>query len=216
MTIGLAGSVGDAINNAYSEGRAVGHSAESGNDRAAALHAIAAAGDAALSGIGADSAVAAGNKPDIGVKVSFGSSSSRSDSSESQTTHRGSSVSAGGTAAFVATGDGTPGSGNVTIAGSNVSANDVVLAAKNQVNVVNTTDTDSARSSNSSSSASVGVQYTVGGGFGVSAAMSNAHGDANSDAASNDPKQWQQRWPITTIGGKAVTRARCCRQEAAH
>ncbi|WP_425128087.1 hypothetical protein, partial [Burkholderia gladioli] len=35
---------------------------------------------------------------------------------------------AGGTAAFAATGNGQPGSGNVMIAGSNVNANDVILA----------------------------------------------------------------------------------------
>ncbi|WP_423191413.1 hemagglutinin repeat-containing protein [Burkholderia multivorans] len=42
--------------------------------------------------------------------------------------------------------------------------------------------TDSTRSTNKSSSASVGVSFGTGG-FGVSAAMSRAHGDANSDAA---------------------------------
>ncbi|MEX3939074.1 hemagglutinin repeat-containing protein [Paraburkholderia sp. BR10937] len=106
-----------------------------------------------------------------------------------------------GTAAFVATGDGTPGSGNVTIAGSNVSANDVLLAAKNQVNVVNTTNTDSTRSSNSSSSASIGVQYTLAGGFGVSAAMANAHGDANSDAAIQNASHVNGTNSVTVISG---------------
>ncbi|NML35562.1 hemagglutinin repeat-containing protein, partial [Paraburkholderia antibiotica] len=43
LTIGLAGSVGDAINNAYSESQAAKNSASTGNDRAAALHSIAAA-----------------------------------------------------------------------------------------------------------------------------------------------------------------------------
>jgi filamentous hemagglutinin len=60
-------------------------------------------------------------------------------------------------AAFVATGDGTSGNGNLTIAGSNVNANDVILAARNQVNLLNTTDTDSTRSANESKSASAGV-----------------------------------------------------------
>ncbi|WP_375541702.1 hemagglutinin repeat-containing protein [Paraburkholderia sp. CNPSo 3281] len=200
VTIGLAGSVGDAINNAYSEGRAVSHSAGSGNDRAAALHAIAAGSDAAMAGTGVK-ALADGGKPDIGIKVSIGSSKSQSQSSEDITTQRGSNVAAGGTAAFVATGDGTPGSGNVTIAGSNVSANDVLLAAKNQVNVVNTTNTDSTRSSNSSSSASVGVQYTLAGGFGVSAAMANAHGDANSDAAIQNASHVNGVNSVTVISG---------------
>ncbi|MFD1560653.1 hemagglutinin repeat-containing protein [Paraburkholderia silviterrae] len=183
VSVGLAGSMGDAINNAYSEGHAAGNSAGSGDSRAAALHGIAAANDAYTAGSGAAGAVTGKSKPDIGVSVSVGSSSSRSDASESQTLNSGSNVQAGGTAAFVATGNGTPGSGNVTIAGSNVTANDVVLAAKDKVDIVNTTDTDSTRSSNSSSSASVGVQWTTGGGFGISASMSNAHGNANSDAA---------------------------------
>ncbi|WP_343656073.1 hemagglutinin repeat-containing protein [Paraburkholderia caribensis] len=177
FTLGLAGSVGDAINNAISQTQSANRDAGN-NDRAAALHSIAAAGNAAMAGAGAMS-----SKPDIGVQLSLGSSKSKSTFSEDQTVNSGSSVRAGGTAAFVATGNGQAGSGNVTIAGSNVNANDVMLAAKNQVNLVNTTDTDSTRSTNKSSSASVGVQYTLGGGFGVSASMSNAHGDANSDAA---------------------------------
>ncbi len=176
LTIGLAGSVGDAINSAYSESRAASHSGSSGNDRAAALHSIAAAGDVALAGMGAKT-LADGGRPDIGIKVSIGSSRSQSQSSEDRATQRGSGVQAGGTAAFVAT------NGDMTIAGSNVSANDVVLAAKDKINVINTTDTDSTRSSNSSSSASIGVQYAPGGGPGVSAAMANAHGDANSDTS---------------------------------
>ncbi|AUT64685.1 filamentous hemagglutinin N-terminal domain-containing protein [Paraburkholderia terrae] len=181
FTLGLAGSVGDAINNAISQTQSANRDAGN-NDRAAALHSIAAAGDAAMVGAGAMSA-AGGGKPDIGVQLSFGSSKSKSTFSEDQTINSGSSVRTGGTAAFVATANGQAGSGNVTIAGSNVNANDVMLVAKNQVNLVNTTDTDSTRSTNKSSSASVGVQYTLGGGFGVSASMSNAHGDANSDAA---------------------------------
>lgn len=185
VSIGLSGSVGDAINGAYQQGQAL--ASGNSNGRADALHAIAGAGDAALAGYGAEQLAKNGisnaaGAPSIGVQVSIGSSHSQSQSSEDQTTQRGSSVTAGGTAAFVATGDGTPGSGNVTIAGSNVSANDVVLAAKNQVNIVNTTNTDSTRSSNSSSSASVGVSVGTNG-VGISASMANAHGDGNSDAA---------------------------------
>ncbi|MGF6975214.1 filamentous hemagglutinin [Paraburkholderia sp. JPY465] len=194
LTIGLAGSVGDAINNAYSESQAAKNSASTGNDRAAALHSIAAAGDVALTGL-TSAGVTADGKPDIGIKVSIGSSKSESQSSEDQTMQRGSSVQAGGTAGFVAT------NGDLTIAGSNVSANDVILAAKNHVNVINTTDTDSTRSSNSSSSASVGVQYTLGGGFGVSAAMSNAHGDANSDASIQNASHVNGANSVTVISG---------------
>ncbi|WP_433705656.1 beta strand repeat-containing protein [Paraburkholderia sacchari] len=203
LTIGLSGSVGDAINNAYAQGKAIGHSASSGNDRAAVLHTIAAGGDALMAGMGAKGLMdgAAGPKaPGIGVQVSVGSSRSASQSSEDQAMQRGSNVQAGGTAAFVATGDGTPGSGNVTIAGSNVSANDVLIAAKSQVNVINTTDTDSTRSSNSSSSASAGVSFGTQG-FGVSAAMSNAHGDANSDARIQNASHVNAANSATIISG---------------
>ncbi|MDR6422864.1 hypothetical protein J2801_005161 [Paraburkholderia phenoliruptrix] len=58
----------------------------------------------------------------------------------------------------------------------------MILAAKNQVNLVNTTDIDSTRSTNQSSSASVGVSYGTQG-FGVSASASKAHGNANSDSS---------------------------------
>ncbi|CAM2198573.1 filamentous hemagglutinin (plasmid) [Paraburkholderia kururiensis] len=177
FTLGLAGTLAQLVEGAADQAHAAGNSQDG---RASALHAIAAAGDVASTG---ESLAKAGGKPDIGVQLSWGTSKSKSTSQEDQTTQTGSNVKAGGTAAFVATGDGTPGSGNVTIAGSDVSANNVLLNAKNQVNLVNTTNTDSTRSTNESSSASVGVSYTLGSGWGVSASMSNAHGDANSDAA---------------------------------
>ncbi|PMS13217.1 hemagglutinin repeat-containing protein [Trinickia caryophylli] len=177
FTLGLSGSIGNAIMTAASESRAASNSEDG---RASALHSIAAAG--AVGNAGAKAMMNPSQKPDIGVQLSFGTSESKSTSKEDQTTQTGSTVKAGGTAVFIATGDGTQGSGNVTIAGSDVSANNVLLDAKNQVNVVNTTNTDSTRSSNSSSSASVGVSYSLGGGFGISASMSNAHGDSNSDA----------------------------------
>ncbi|WP_413216017.1 hemagglutinin repeat-containing protein [Paraburkholderia kururiensis] len=177
FTLGLAGTLAQLVEGAADQAHAAGNSQDG---RASALHAIAAAGDVASTG---ESLAKAGGKPDIGVQLSWGTSKSKSTSQEDQTTQTGSTVKAGGTAAFVATGDGTPGSGNVTVAGSSVNADNVLLNAKNQVNLVNTTNTDSTRSTNESSSASVGVSYTLGSGWGVSASMSNAHGDANSDAA---------------------------------
>jgi filamentous hemagglutinin len=113
--------------------------------------------DSALTGKAATDAIASGEKPEAKVELSYGSSHSKSTYTEDSTTSRGSSVTAGGMAAFVATGDGTSGNGNLTIAGSNVNANDVILAARNQVNLLNTTDTDSTRSANESKSASAGV-----------------------------------------------------------
>uniref|UniRef100_UPI0018F4697C hemagglutinin repeat-containing protein n=1 Tax=Paraburkholderia kururiensis TaxID=984307 RepID=UPI0018F4697C len=174
FTLALSGSLAQAIQGVVDQTHAASNSQDG---RAKALHTIAAVGNAG-DGMGQ---LASGGTPDVSVQLSWGTSQSKSTSKEDQTTQTGSNVKAGGTAAFIATGDGTPGSGNVTIAGSDVSANNVVLNAKNQVNLVNTTNTDSTRSTNESSSASVGVSYGTKG-WGVSASMANAHGDANSDA----------------------------------
>ncbi|NML30424.1 hemagglutinin repeat-containing protein [Paraburkholderia antibiotica] len=198
FTLGLAGSIGDAINGAVQQGQAIANG--SGDARATALHSIAAAGDAAIAVAGLTGGALAGKNPTIGVQLSFGTSSSKNTFSEDQTSHTGSTVQAGGTTTFAATGDGTAGSGNLTIAGSNVSANDVILAAKNQVNIVNTTDTDTTASTNRSSSASVGISYTNQG-FGVSASMANAHGDANSDAAIQNNSHVTGANSVTIVSG---------------
>ncbi|WP_081337604.1 hemagglutinin repeat-containing protein [Burkholderia pseudomultivorans] len=199
VTLGLSGSVGDAINGAYQQAQAAKSGA--GDSRATALHAIAAAGNAAMGVAGlTGGALAGGGTPSLGVQVSVGSSHSRLDTSENQTTQRGSSVAAGGTAALIATGNGTPGSGNITVAGSNVSGDDVLLVAKNQIDLQNTTNTDSTRSSNSSSGSSVGVSIGTNG-IGVSASMSRAHGDGNSDAAMQNNSLVTGANSVTMISG---------------
>ncbi|WP_080414442.1 hemagglutinin repeat-containing protein [Burkholderia ubonensis] len=203
LTVGLSGSVGDAINNAISETQAARESAKDSNGRASALHSIAAAGDVAFGGMGG-AALLNGAKgpqaPSIGVQVSVGSSHSSMQSSEDQTIQRGSSINAGGNAKLIATGNGTPKDGNITIAGSNVNAANVVLIANNQVNLVNTTDTDKTQSSNSSSGSSVGVSIGTNG-IGVSASMQRAHGDGNSDAAIQNNTHINASQTATIVSG---------------
>ncbi|MGD7150101.1 hemagglutinin repeat-containing protein, partial [Ralstonia pseudosolanacearum] len=119
-----------------------------------------------------------GKKPmdEVSVTLSWGTSQSKSTSTEDATHNQGSTLMAGGKATLIATGakdaNGNPvaGTGNLTIAGSGVSAKDVVLGAANAVNLVASQDTDKTRSENSSSSASVGISYGTKG-FGVSASM---------------------------------------------
>ncbi len=200
LTLALKAPVIDAVSNAVGQSRA---SSNSQDGRAAALHGMAAASAAWDANVAAGDAVralGAGETPQFKVEVSVGSSHSKSAFSEDSVTNRGSNVNAGGTVAFAATGNGQAGSGNVTIAGSNVNANDVILAAKNQVNIVNTTDTDSTRSTNESKSASVGVSVGTGG-FGVSAAMSKANGDGTSDLATQNNSHVNAANNVTIISG---------------
>ncbi|WP_186194669.1 hemagglutinin repeat-containing protein, partial [Burkholderia gladioli] len=200
LTLALKAPVIDAVSNAVGQSRAAGRSQDG---RAAALYGMAAASaawDANMAAGDLVNTLGAGETPQFKVEVSVGSSHSKSAFSEDSVTNRGSSVMAGGTAAFAATGNGQPGSGNVMIAGSNVNANDVILAAKNQVNIVNTTDTDSTRSTNDSRSASVGVSVGTGG-FGVSAAMSKASGDGNGDLVTQNNSHVSAANSVTIISG---------------
>ncbi|WP_185658255.1 hemagglutinin repeat-containing protein, partial [Burkholderia sp. Bp8992] len=200
LTLALKAPVIDAVSNAVGQSRASGNSQDG---RAAALHGMAAASAAWDANMAAGDVVrvlGAGETPQFKVEVSVGSSHSKSAFSEDSVTSRGSNVNAGGTVAFAATGTGQAGSGNVTIAGSNVNANDVILAAKNQVSIINTTDTDSTRSTNESKSASVGVSVGTGG-LGVSAAMSKANGDGNSDLATQNNSHVTAANNVTIISG---------------
>ncbi|MHA6912635.1 hemagglutinin repeat-containing protein [Ralstonia pseudosolanacearum] len=200
FTLAVKSPVLDAFQNVMQESDAAGNSQ---NGRASALHAIAAVdgmGGVFSSMGGAATNLGKNQKPEAKIELSWGSTSSKNTFTENSTQHNGSNIKAGGTAAFVATGDGTPGSGNVTIQGSDVNAQNVLLHAKNQVNLVNSTDTDSTRSTNESKSVSVGVSYGTGG-WGVSASMSKAHGDANSDAATQNNTHVNARGTATIVSG---------------
>ncbi|MCO5412415.1 hemagglutinin repeat-containing protein [Ralstonia mojiangensis] len=194
FTLAVKSPILDAIQNVQQQAEAAGNSQDK---RAAALHGIAAA--SAVADVGA-AAGAMAAKPEAKIELSWGSQSSKTTQTEDSTQHNGSTIKAGGTAAFVATGDGTPGSGNVNIVGSDVNAKNVLLQANNQVNLTGSTDTDSTRSTNESKSASFGVSYGTGG-FGVSASMSKAHGDANSDAQTQNNTHINASDTVTIVSG---------------
>ncbi|MGA4222305.1 hemagglutinin repeat-containing protein [Ralstonia nicotianae] len=194
FTLAVKSPIIDAIQNVQQQAEAAGNSQDK---RAAALHTIAAA--SSLVDAGAAAGAMAAN-PEAKIELSWGSQSSKTTQTEDSTQHNGSNIKAGGTAAFVATGDGTPGSGNVNIVGSDVNAKNVLLQANNQVNLRGSTDTDSTRSTNESKSASFGVSYGTGG-FGVSASMSKAHGDANSDAQTQNNTHINASDTVTIVSG---------------
>lgn len=191
FSITASAPVIDAAQNTLQQAGATGRSED---NRASALHAMAAASgayDAVGAAGGAAKDLASGNIPQGKLELSWGSSSSKSTFSEDTTNHTGSTVKAGGTAAFVATG------GDLNIAGSDVSANNVILAAANQVNLTNSTDTDRTRSTNESKSAGVGVSVGTGG-FGIDASMSKANGNANSDS------QWSNNTHVNAANNTTI------------
>lgn len=106
FTLAVKAPVIDAVSNTVDQAHAASRSQD---DRAAALHGMAAASgayDAGGAAVGlANSLTSPAGRPEAKVELSYGSSHSTSTYSEDSTTNRGSNVTAGGTAAFVATGN---------------------------------------------------------------------------------------------------------------
>ncbi|CAN7600855.1 hemagglutinin repeat-containing protein [Trinickia sp. LjRoot230] len=175
----------DALQNVNQQAQAA---SDSQDGRAAALRGIAAAGGAMEALIATEDMVSAikdpERRPEAKVELSVGASRSKMTFTEDSTQHTGSHIRAGETAAFVATGDAASESGNLTIAGSDIDAREVLLQANNRIDLLSSVDTNRTRSTNESKSASVGVSYGVDG-VGVSGSVSYARGEANADASSH-------------------------------
>ncbi|QCX51751.1 hemagglutinin repeat-containing protein [Ralstonia pseudosolanacearum] len=200
FTLGLSGGAAGLMQAASSQ---MQDAADAKDARASVLNGMASARSLYDAGN-----VLGGKKPmdEVSVTLSWGTSQSKSTSTEDATRNQGSTLTAGGKATLIATGakdaNGNPvaGTGNLTIAGSGVSAKDVVLGAANAVNLIASQDTDKTRSENSSSSASVGISYGTKG-FGVSASMSKAHGDSNSDAVIHNNTHVTGSDSVTIVSG---------------
>jgi filamentous hemagglutinin len=150
----------------------------------------------------------------VGISLSVGASSSKSQQQSSADTARGSQVTAGGNINIAATGDGQ--NSNLTVQGSDVKAvGSTSLQADNQVNLLAAQNTTQESSSNQSSSASLGVAFKVGGsqnGFGVtaSASLAKGQGAGNSITFANSHIEGGQQVAIasgadTTLKGATVT-----------
>ncbi|MCY1329891.1 adhesin HecA family repeat [compost metagenome] len=198
FTLGVSGG---AIGAAVNAGNKIDSAGKSQDGRAAALWGVASARDA----FDAGSALVGGASPAAGaaLTLSWGSSQSKQTLTEDSATHTGSRVTAGGTAAFIASGvdaNGSQTAGNVNIIGSDVSASKVALGAKHDINVVSAIDTEESHSTNKSSSASVGVSYGAQG-FGVSASASKATGNADSAGATHVNSHVSGKDSVTFVSG---------------
>ncbi|WP_371748167.1 hemagglutinin repeat-containing protein [Cupriavidus sp. AcVe19-6a] len=198
FTLGVSGG---AIGAALNAGNKLNSAGNSQDGRASALWGIAAGRDA----FDAGSALAGGASPTAGaaLTLSWGSSQSKQTLTEDSTSHTGSHIQAGGTAAFIATGvdaNGNKTAGNLNIVGSDIDANKVALGAKHDINIVSATDTDESHSTNKSSSASVGVSYGAQG-FGVSASASKAKGNADSQGTTQVNSHVTGKESVTFVSG---------------
>lgn len=154
-----------------------------GNSRLEALQGVKAAlsgAQAVQAGRLADAQGAdAGNNNTVGISLSYGSQSSKSEQRAEQTVTKSSALTAGNNLSIQATGSGVKDvDGDLTIQGSQIKAgNNVLLQANRDVNLVSAENTSKLEGKNSSSGGSVGVGIGVGaGGWGISVSASANQG----------------------------------------
>ncbi|WP_380184895.1 hemagglutinin repeat-containing protein, partial [Kalamiella sp. sgz302252] len=222
LTVALSGTAGSALNAAVTT---VNEARKESDGRLAALQGI----KAALSGVSAQQAyeldglqtsaaeaknAAAGLKPGdegyekgatntVGVSISYGSQSAKSESSLTQTTQQGSSLTAGNNLTVTATGT------DINVQGSRLQAGkDVQLSANRDVNLVSAEESSSTRSQNSSKGGSVGVGITAGSGgagLNVSASVNKGKGHENADSVSHVETQVNAGSQVTIVSGRDTT-----------
>ncbi|MGP2543994.1 hemagglutinin repeat-containing protein [Yersinia sp. 2541 StPb PI] len=173
LTLALSGAVGSALNTAVTTAK---DAREESNGRLSALQGV----KAALSGVqavqgGQLAAVNASDQNAIGVSLSYGSQSSKSEQAVNQTTHQGSSLTAGNNLNITATGNGVKGAdGDIVVQGSQLQAGkDTSLTANRDVILQSTQETQTLDGSNSSSGGSLGIGIGAGqGGWGINVSAS--------------------------------------------
>ncbi|EED0573550.1 filamentous hemagglutinin N-terminal domain-containing protein [Escherichia coli] len=180
LTLALSGTAGSALNTTVETVQAA---KSAGNSRLEALQGVKAAlsgAQAVQAGRLADAQGAdAGNNNTVGISLSYGSQSSKSEQQSEQTVAKGSTLTAGNHLSIQATGSGVKGvDGDLTIQGSQIKAgNNILLQANRDVNLVSAENTSKLEGKNTSSGGSVGVGVGVGsGGWGISVSASANQG----------------------------------------
>ncbi|EKN6128104.1 hemagglutinin, partial [Yersinia enterocolitica] len=173
LTLALSGTVGSAVNTAVTTAKAA---SEESNGRLAALQGV----KAALSGVqavqgGQMAELNASDQNAIGISLSYGSQSSKSEQTVNQTTHQGSTLTAGNNLNITATGNGVKGAdGDIVVHGSQLQAGkDASLTANRDVILQSTQETQTLDGSNKSSGGSLGIGIGAGqGGWGINISAS--------------------------------------------
>ncbi|EET8461646.1 filamentous hemagglutinin, partial [Escherichia coli] len=180
LTLALSGTVGSALNTTVETVQAA---KSAGNSRLEALQGVKAALSGAQAVQAGRLAEAQGNQKEnnnaVGISLSYGSQSSKSEQRAEQTVAKSSALTAGNNLSIQATGSGVKDvDGDLTIQGSQIKAgNNVLLQAKRDVNLVSAENTSKLEGKNSSSGGSVGVGIGVGaGGWGISVSASANQG----------------------------------------
>ncbi|WAC71209.1 hemagglutinin repeat-containing protein [Roseateles sp. SL47] len=118
-------------------------------------------------------------KESISVSISVGSSKSTSNQVNQADQAAGSTVVAGGSLSLTATG--ADKDSNVTVRGSSLTGQDVIIQADNAIHLEAASNSNEQHSTNKSSSASVGVGFSLGADSKVGVTVSGSVSKGNSD-----------------------------------
>ena len=211
LTLALSGTAGSALNTTVETVQAA---KSAGNSRLEALQGVKAALSGAQAVQAGRLAEAQGNQKEnnnaVGISLSYGSQSSKSEQQSEQTVAKGSTLTAGNNLSIQATGSGVKGvDGDLTIQGSQIKAgNNVLLQANRDVNLVSAENTSKLEGKNTSSGGSVGVGVGVGsGGWGisVSASANQGKGSEKGNGTTHTETTVDAGKQLTIISGRDTT-----------
>ncbi|WP_211474738.1 beta strand repeat-containing protein [Collimonas humicola] len=183
---GVAGQIEQTVNQGLA-------AQANGDNRVAALNA-AKAGLIAANAVNGIATPGGATPALVKVTVSIGGGSSDSKSDSQATTNQGSTLSAGKDVTLIATGNGNKDAGgfatdgDINARGTQISGQNVTLAAARDINLESAKDTTLNHSTNDSSSASIGIGASLGGsqnGFTLELAAAQANGKSNGQSLTN-------------------------------
>ncbi|EFD0564767.1 filamentous hemagglutinin, partial [Escherichia coli] len=211
LTLALSGTAGSALNTTVETVQAA---KSAGNSRLEALQGVKAALSGAQAVQAGRLAEAQGNQKEnnnaVGISLSYGSQSSKSEQQSEQTVAKGSTLTAGNHLSIQATGSGAKGvDGDLTIQGGQIKAgNNVLLQANRDVNLVSAENTSKLEGKNTSRGSSVGVGVGVGsGGWGisVSASANQGKGSEKGNGTTHTETTVDAGKQLTIISGRDTT-----------
>ncbi|KER03276.1 hemagglutinin repeat-containing protein [Photorhabdus temperata] len=212
LTVALSGTAGSAVNTAVQTVKAASSESDS---RLKALQGTKAAlnGVQAVQAARLADAKGGDNKTNnnlVGINLSYGSQSSRSEQKQHQTTQQGSSLTTGDNLNITATGNDTPDqNGDIRVQGGRLQAGkDLQLNANRDIQLTSSQNTEQTTGSNSSSGGSLGVGFTAGpGGTGlnVSASVNYGKGRESGDGVSHNETTLDAGQNVTLNAGRDAT-----------
>ena len=209
LSLGLSGGTVDAISNGVDKARQASRSVRRDDDASAALHAISAAG----SGVGVANGFpsSGGALAGVGVAMRFGLDTRRDVISDRQVREHAAQIIAGGTAMLSATGDDAGQNGRLTIAGSDIRAQDVVLDAHEQIDLHGTTESGTTARTQRASGGTIGLSYGLDG-LGVALTGHRSDAERHVEARTQRPSRITARDQVaiesagdTHLTGSTVT-----------